>query len=172
MNNVSSNINSRLFLALWLDIATQQAIQAQRNQCIWPANASLVRPESLHLTLHFLGNVPDTRLSELTQQLRVAVHPFELRLNGIQMWPHGIAVLKPDNIPDELLRLHSSLAVAIQSLGLPTEERPYRPHITLARHAADAVFPVHTQDSIRWRVQGYALAKSQAGQYTLLQQYF
>jgi RNA 2',3'-cyclic 3'-phosphodiesterase len=163
--------SSRLFLALWPEVALQKAIQTQRAQGTWPASASLVLPEALHLTLHFLGNVPDARLPELTQELRIAVRPFELHLRDVQMWPHGIVVLKPDNVPADLLRLHASLGSVLQDLGIPTEQRPYRPHITLARHAAGAVLPTHAQ-SLRWQIHGYGLAKSQDGKYTVLQHYF
>jgi 2'-5' RNA ligase len=158
MNNIS-----RLFLALWPEISIQEAIQDWRDQWAWQPKTSLVPRESLHLTLHFLGNMPDSHLPELVQGLKVAFQPFDLSFSHPVMWPHGIAVLEPDSIPDNLLNLHASLEAALQRLGLSIEARKYHPHITLARHATGAILTSSTQKKlIQWHVHSYALIESQA----------
>lgn len=155
------NKSSRLFLALWPDIKVQQAIQDWRDDSTWPSSASLVPRESLHLTLHFLGNVPDVRLPELAQELNVPFQAFDLSFSQFNMWPHGIVVLEPHTIPENLLQLHVTLASALQRLELPIEARQYHPHITLARHSAGATNKQRT--IVQWHVQGYALVRSQLG---------
>lgn len=169
------NKTSRLFLALWPDLSIQQAIHGWRDEWTWPPRAALVPRESLHLTLHFLGNVPNSRLPELVSGLKVAFHPFDLSFSRSEMWPHGIAVLEPDSIPDNLLKLHASLEVELQRLGLTTEARKYHPHITLARHAAETSLPINTPERlIKWRVNSYALIESRAQthSYRVVQTFF
>jgi len=126
----------------------------------WPSGTSLVQPESLHLTLHFLGNVPNSRLPELVRELQVSFHPFELSLSCPQVWQHGTVVLESDSIPADLLKLHASLNAALEPLELPTETRAFRPHITLARHATGVLLPAEMQ-VIKWNVRSYALMKSE-----------
>jgi 2'-5' RNA ligase len=166
------NNSSRLFLALWPEISTQQAIQSCCDEWAWPPEASLVPPESLHMTLHFLGNVPDARLPELIQGLKVDFHPFDLSFSHPEMWQHGIAVLEPDSIPDNLLKLHASLDVALKKLELPTDTRKYHPHITLARHATGATFTTSAQENlVQWRVNSYALVESKMSRYRMVQSF-
>jgi len=163
--------SSRLYLALWPDRDTQNRLQSMRHTWTWPQDASVVKPESLHLTLHFLGAVPDIRIPELVRALTVPVQPFDLILSRPQLWPQGVAVLKPSSVPAELMQLHDSLGTALRTLEIPIETRTYRPHVTLARNAALAIPPTsHQVQPVLWHVAGYALVKSHNG-YCILQSY-
>lgn len=169
----TSQDTARLFLALWPEAIILAALQHWRDHWSWRPKAWLARPESLHLTLHFLGDVPRTRLPELVLGLAVPFAPFELTLGRSQIWPNGVAVLEPDAIPADLLRLHAELAVALQKLAIPVEARPYHPHVTLARRAQGATPPVDGAP-VRWPVRNYALMESQfapARGYRLVQSY-
>lgn len=163
----------RLFLALWPGPAANAGLLAWRDAWQWPRDVAPVRPERLHVTLHFLGDVAAARLPELRAGLAVPFSAFELRFGRPALWPHGIAVLQPTNAPQRLQDLHACLGEAAQRLGLRTETRPYRPHVTLARAAEGAVPPVRGPQ-LRWTVRGYALVESRraaAGQYRLLERY-
>lgn len=163
----------RLFLALWPDTQVREALVRSREAWVWPAGAALVRPHSLHLTLHFLGSVPVARLPQLRAGLAVALQPFSLGLDRPALWPRGIAVLQAEQLPAGLLELHQALGQALQRLGLPTEQRALRPHVTLARRAGRALLPAGSQ-RIDWPVQGYALVASMPdlpGRYRLLERY-
>lgn len=175
MNHASQNIadNRRLFLALWPETDVRAALQHWRDGWKWPSNAWLARPESLHLTLHFLGNIPGLRLPELAAELQVPFNPFELALGQPQVWSNGVAVLAPDALPNALLDLHAALGAALQRSAVPVEARPYRPHVTLARRAQGASPPAGCE-TVRWPVRTYALMESQQGPmrgYRLLQTY-
>ncbi|MBC7452902.1 MAG: 2'-5' RNA ligase family protein [Massilia sp.] len=170
---------ARVFIALWPDDAIRAALRAWRDGGIWPASASPVRTEQLHLTLHFLGNVPRARLPELVRGLDVRCSPFELGFGHGELWHGGIAVLVPDAIPAPLLALHGALGAALDRLDLAPETRPgspyrpYRPHVTLARHAGATLAPI-AGPLIRWQVDGYALMEStlDAGaHYTIVHAY-
>ncbi|MGZ5196110.1 MAG: RNA 2',3'-cyclic phosphodiesterase [Ramlibacter sp.] len=153
----------RLFTGLWPDAATAAEIARWQAGWQWPSQAAPTQPERLHVTLHFLGNVAGTRVAELVDGLRVPVDAFTLEFGAGEVWPNGVAVLLPSEQPAALSRLHARLGDAVRRLQLPVEERPYRPHVTLARRARGASPPPAGAD-LRWRVaDGYVLACSLPG---------
>lgn len=156
----------RLFLALWPDEAARQALAAWMTGWQWPAEARVVPPQRLHLTLHFLGAVPSSRLPALERGLAVPAEPIELRFAAPTRWARGLVVLEPEEVPPALTALHERLAAALRALALPVEAAVWRPHVTLARQAAGAVAPPEAL-ALRWRSAGYALVGSQDGYHDL-----
>jgi 2'-5' RNA ligase len=129
----------------------------------WPASARRTRPERLHITLHFIGNVAADRLPELRQGLQVQWDPGELVLDRPTVWPGGIAVLEAQRVPPELQALHAALGDALLVLDLPVESRPWRPHVTLARKAFGA-HPPMSAEPVQWRAaRVYVLVQSLPG---------
>jgi 2'-5' RNA ligase len=164
---------ARLFIALWPAPGLASALHAQCGVCATDLRARVVTPQRVHLTLHFLGPVPRQRLPALACALQVPFAPFELRFSHCEAWPHGLRVAVPDTAVPPLIRLHAALGQALQGLGLPVEERPFRPHLTLARRAT-APLPVQQGPPLRWPVSGYVLVESQAargGAYQVVQAY-
>lgn len=100
-----------------------------------------------HVTLAFLGEVPQERLKEARDVLArcTADYPAPmLTLDGFSFFgkrDNAILILNVKSQP-ELDSLHSRLVQALHAAGLPADPGPFSPHITLARHAriADA-FP-------------------------------
>jgi len=130
-----------------------------------------VPPERLHLTLHYLGELGEVETASLRARLPGLPEPFLLEFGRAALWPQGIAVLEPLGVPPGLAALHVALAHALAELGLRTDERPFRPHVTLARHAQGTALPA---DGPRWAwpVNGYALVHSVSGpplRYEVLQ---
>lgn len=125
----------------------------------------MLPPQQIHLTLHFLGSVPRQRLPALAEGLRVPFAPFDLALRRCERWPRGMLVALPDGLPPALAALHAALGVALQGLGLPVEQRAFRPHVTLARgyEAEDtqqAPLPAPLASPVHWHVSRYALVES------------
>jgi len=150
----------RLFTALWPPPSVREAIALWQDTWTWPRQAARVRADKLHVTLHFLGDVPALRVPELAQALRLPFEPFELELGDARIWPNGVAVLQPPLTPPALQRLHAALGGRLAQLALPVEERPYRPHVTLARRA-HAATPPPRGPGVRWPVDdGYVLVRS------------
>lgn len=165
--------SGRLFLALCPDETARAALAAHSQVWQWPADAARYAPADWHVTLHFIGSVPRLRVDELRAALAVPVTPFELRLGQPDLWPHGLAVLLPMAVPEALLQLHARLGQALRRLGLRTDMRLYRPHVTLARRAAQALPPTQWP-AFGWPVKDYVLMEStgQPGQrYRVLQHY-
>ena len=129
----------RLFLALDLDDAQRAALAALRGE----APTQIVRAgrwlplANLHLTLRFLGDWPEQRLGELTASLteaRAVVAP--LRLCGLGCFPkRGNARVLWVGVAAEaaLGDCHAKVTQALAGLGFSAPERPFTPHITLAR---------------------------------------
>jgi 2'-5' RNA ligase len=159
----------RLFLALWPSEAERSAIAAAQAGVAWQPDAKLVPRENLHLTLHFLGNVDGDRLAALRVAAAVSAAPVSVTFDCFTLWHGGIAVLEPLTLPPALTELHDALREALIAAAFTIERRPYRPHVTLARHGQGAVHrkPVVP---ITWQASSYALVESAGGRYTVLQE--
>ncbi|HEX7001958.1 MAG TPA: RNA 2',3'-cyclic phosphodiesterase [Trueperaceae bacterium] len=99
-----------------------------------------VRPESMHLTLAFLGDVAEHRVGVAGNALRRSVEgmpELNLAATGIGAFPHldRARVLWAGVKGDlrHLRELQSVVAAALRQMGLPIDDRPFHPHITLAR---------------------------------------
>lgn len=103
-----------------------------------------VRLEGLHVTLRFLGPTPEpgVELARVaTQRTGETATPFDLVIGGSGTFP---PVGRPRALwlgiregGDRLAKLAAALDRALVDAGWPTEERPFRAHLTLAR--ADGV---------------------------------
>lgn len=166
-------MSARLFLALWPDAAVRAQLAAWRDGWRWPKHASPVRSDRLHLTLHFIGDVEESRIAGVAGALAAPFTPFELAFGTAQLWPHGIAVLEPLSMPTVLADLHACLRERLLQLELPVDARSFKPHVTLARRAGGAAQQSGGPDIV-WPVRGYALMRSrlgEAGAYEVVRQY-
>ncbi|HEX6706456.1 MAG TPA: RNA 2',3'-cyclic phosphodiesterase [Albitalea sp.] len=150
---------ARVFVGVWPPDEVRDAVVRHAAGWSWPRGAALVRPDKLHMTLHFLGDVARERLPGLMDALAVSCQPFELRLERGELWPGGIAVLAPSATPEPLLELHARLGQALDAFGIVPERRKLRAHVTLARRAQGAVVPAQREDIV-WSVDGFALLES------------
>jgi 2'-5' RNA ligase len=76
---------TRLFIALWPTPALRQRLVAHQAAWNWPARTALTAHEHLHLTLHFIGAVPTSRLDEIQQGLRVDAPRIALALDSFEV---------------------------------------------------------------------------------------
>lgn len=163
-------MDARLFVALWPAPAVRAQLAAAGERWHWPKGATPVRSEHLHLTLHFIGAVAQARVPGIAAALDVPSPAFDLTFGRDLLWPHGVAVLEPDGAPPALTALHAALGERLRALSLPPEERPFKPHVTLARRAGGAT-PGTDLPAIVWPVHGYALLQSIAGNYEIVRTY-
>lgn len=120
-------IPRRLFFALWPDRTARRALQARAGRTVHAAD--------LHVTLLFLGAVPEARLPALFAAAAIVrARPLALRFDALECWQGGricVAVAAPNAAAQAL---HRQLRALAQGLGLAVERRPFVPHITLARN--------------------------------------
>jgi 2'-5' RNA ligase len=94
------------------------------------------RPEAWHVTLAFLGEVGEERLPELTERLGRAARrhqPPTLAIGAGGRFGGRVLWVRVDGDRTPLSRLASSVAAAARRTGVPIQDRPFRPHLTLAR---------------------------------------
>ena len=126
----------------------------------------------LHMTLLFLGNIPEARLDNLRQAAgRVAGAPFAMRFDRCAYWRHKqVAWTGCSEPPLPLLTLAGQLAERLTEEGLPIELRDFVAHVTLLRKARNAPLPEF--ESFDWSVSDFVLAESkllpQGAQYSII----
>lgn len=138
----SSDVRMRAFVAIELSADAKCAltalIQSLRNRRI--DGLRLVRPEGIHLTLKFLGNINASRVPRIAEALAAASArhaPFRLTLTAPGFFPNAdrarvlwVGVggeLRP------LIDLQRDVDETLAALGFAAEKRPFNPHLTIAR---------------------------------------
>ena len=153
----------RLFTALWPDDALRAALLAQRERWTLPKGAQQVRGERLHLTLHFIGDLPHERLPVLREAFGdVRVEPIAFVLDTNEVWRNGVASLRASELPAALQRCFDHVGTALDAAGIELERRAWKPHVTLARRATGALPPAEPF-AIEWRADGFVLVESVPG---------
>ncbi|HJX68873.1 MAG TPA: RNA 2',3'-cyclic phosphodiesterase [Dehalococcoidia bacterium] len=107
-----------------------------------------VDPQGIHLTLKFLGNIPSKRVTEITEAMKKVaqgVSPFHLEISGLGVFP-GLKQARVFWVGvggelDRLSGLQQNIDSALAALGFAREERPFVPHLTLARIREGASAP-------------------------------
>lgn len=91
-------------------------------------------PESWHITLQFLGSTSDTQYECVVARLR-ELHsaPLPIELDVLGFFDRAGIFFAGVTLTSELLALQQQVTAATIPCGFILEDRPYRPHITLAR---------------------------------------
>ena len=133
----------RLFVALDLDETIRQriALYLQGLEPFAP-EARWAKPESLHVTLKFIGEQPAEALPQMESALAaIQSEPIFLTLRGYGFFPNPRAArvfwLGIDAAP-ALPDLASQVDNALAAIGIPREEHAFTPHLTLARKGSAA----------------------------------
>ena len=99
-----------------------------------------VKPENIHITLKFLGDITQQQVKDLSACLDQSVDalvPFNVEIRGVgafpgrQKSPRVIWVGASPSAP--LQQVYKTIDSATQRIGFPSENRPFSPHLTLAR---------------------------------------
>ena len=104
-----------------------------------PRGLRTVRPEGVHLTLKFLGNVQRSEVPAVASAISSVVRehrPFTVEIGGFGAYPgeRSPRVLWTGvNSPEALFNLQADIEKSLTSLGFSTDSRPWSPHLTLAR---------------------------------------
>ena len=141
---------ARLFIAILFDEKTVDFLDTAVVRLREISSAGrFVRRENLHLTLAFLGQVERSRIDELKQVLAGATgdtmiqHPSEtsprpsipLTFTGVGRFRQrqGDTCWIGIEAESRLVELHDRLISALLEVGLPVDQKPFKPHITVGR---------------------------------------
>ena len=125
----------RLFVAIDLPETTKDQVLTLRQDDLPPGRWA--RREALHLTLHFIGAVPEAVARAYDRALRRVEAPaFDLLIAGVGQFPTEqrprVIWAGVQNSPP-LRQLYEAVGVALESEGFIRERRRFHPHITLMR---------------------------------------
>ncbi len=164
MANTDESDKVRSFVAIELDVHLSAALRELQGRLQRAPLARLgrwVSPEGIHLTLKFLGNVPTDRVPELEQALRRAcarIASFPIGIAGLGCFPSlqrprvlWVGVEEPTG---SLQHLYSAVEHELERAGFRPEDRPFTPHLTLAR--------IHDHATNRERAEFGAWVREQA----------
>jgi 2'-5' RNA ligase len=147
-----------------------------------PPGVRWVPADQWHLTLAFLGEVDDGALPDLTERLARAARrhpPMGLAFGGAGRFGDRVLWIRVHGagyVPDadggrgatELKRLATSVAAAARRSGISVDDRPYRPHLTLARgrpgtNLRQSVAALREFDGSPWTADALHLVRSRLG---------
>ena len=124
----------RLFVSVEIPEEIRRKIAALADEL--PRDAiTPVRPENMHLTLKFIGEVPAKQLADIGQRLRtVGFAPFSLSLKGVGVFPSEdyIRVVWVGCENEQLSNLAEKINEALAGVG-KKEDRGFSAHLTIAR---------------------------------------
>ena len=127
----------RLFVAIDLPDAIRERMRGpQEHLKKSSARLNQVDPALIHMTLKFIGEVKDDAVAAIVSALStITFSPYDLRITGVG----ANSPRQPRVIWCEIAdgggsaRLHALVEDALLPLGIPRDDRPFRPHATLAR---------------------------------------
>lgn len=129
----------RLFIAIEIPSQIRQALAVFVNELrSTAAHAKWVRPENLHVTLKFLGHTDAGNLAKIENSLRTvrSAQLVNLEFTGVGFFPNE---KRPRvfwvgmNCSSNLADVADAIDHGMHQLGFPRENRPFTPHLTLAR---------------------------------------
>lgn len=131
----------RTFIAIELDESIKAELQ--RAQGFFEdlhGKVQWTKPAQMHLTIKFLGEVPEDRIDRLKEVLcenAAKVESFEFRVEGLGSFPPAGRQLKilwaGVNAPGQLSQLNDLFQQACTEFDCPPEQRRFSPHLTLGR---------------------------------------
>jgi 2'-5' RNA ligase len=128
----------RIFIGIVLDPEVRSRISRfLEGVCGFAPEARWVSPDSLHITLKFVGEQTEEQVEAIFERLRlIEWDAFEIRCAGYGFFPTAKAARVfwiGIHAGASLGKLAGEVDVAVAELGVGREERPYSPHLTLAR---------------------------------------
>jgi len=127
----------RIFFAIDLDLETRAILAAQVEDLEVPGKR--VPAANWHLTLRYVGDLDEVRHQRLLADLdQIDLgEPFRIRFTDLGAFPNPrratVLWRAVDDPAQRLGTLVDSIEETCRSVGLPAEDRPFRPHVTLSR---------------------------------------
>jgi 2'-5' RNA ligase len=154
----------RLFFALWPDAAARDALGRAIECCVPAGGARPQRPDQWHVTLQFLGDVPDARLPEVRAAGAEAAASGEASafvLDRLEHWPRPeVLCLSASAVPPGLVATVERLRVGLRARGFEPDGRPWKAHATLARDVRRPPPPPRALAPVTFPARRIALVQS------------
>ena len=174
----------RLFTAIDISGEAKDNLRALLHRLRLAADLKWSPAENLHVTTKFIGEWPQEGLEEMKQTLARIPTPgaIDIAIRGLGWYPNlknprvfwaGVHAAEP------LGALAAATDLATAKAGVPSEARPYSPHLTLARIRErvpldalhQAIAAVGSDDFGSFRAAAFFLYLSAGGKYTKLAEF-
>jgi RNA 2',3'-cyclic 3'-phosphodiesterase len=154
----------RLFFALWPTVAEQTALAAAVGPVLDATRGGRCVPrENLHLTLAFLGSVPESSLAALRALMPgigALQAPLTVVLDHIDYWRRSeILCATASSPPIAASALAERLKQALVAAQFAPDLKPFRAHVTLARKVRGIARPLELRP-VTWTFTEFALIES------------
>ena len=155
---------ARLFFALWPPEEEARALGALAAELAAESGGRAVPVAKIHLTLAFLGSVEGgARPAVLAAATGLRASAFTLALDEVGAFRRaGVAWAGMSSPPARLLRLQARLAERLGAAGFTIDDRPFAPHVTLARRTLRAVVRRRVAP-LAWTATRFTLVRSETG---------
>ncbi len=102
------------------------------------ANLKLVKPENVHITMRFLGNITPPMVDKIFEEMKkVQFIPFDVKIQGIGVFPHlrypRVVWVGITEGADQMRSIFSQLEPRLRELGFAPDSKGFSPHLTIAR---------------------------------------
>jgi 2'-5' RNA ligase len=162
----------RAFLALYPDTRAHEAIVAFRDglrKSLPREGFRWAKDDQLHLTLRFMGELPDDRLLDLKPRMaQVCAHvsAFEVvaEFEGAPWKGARVVALRVTAKDERLMKLQEAVEAGVRVSGEPADPKAFNPHITLARLDNPRLQPSRPRtDVAQWEAREVVLVQSVLG---------
>jgi len=130
----------RSFIAFDIDseLVLKRLSEVQNMLVSTGADLKLVKPQNIHVTMRFLGNISQPMVDSINEEMKkISFTTFEIELKGLGAFPS----LKYARVvwagirkgADELMNVFNQLEPRLRSLGFKPDPKGFSPHLTIAR---------------------------------------
>jgi RNA 2',3'-cyclic 3'-phosphodiesterase len=174
----------RLFTAIDIPGEIKARLQVFVNRLRPTAKLAWSSMENLHVTTKFIGEWPEPRLGEVKAALATVASPvpIEIAIRGVGWFPNSRnprVFFAGIECGLELQTLAQDTNQALAALGVPTEDREFHPHLTLARRRdpvpleklRQVLATADSGDFGAFRAASFFLYLSAGGRYTRVQEF-
>jgi len=131
----------RTFIAVELSKEIQDALEELESQLRKSgADVKWVKPQNIHLTLKFLGEIDPKNTEEIKQVLldiAKGLTPFKMRLTNLGAFPKinypRVIWVDIEEGKDTLVKIAADLEEGLAKIGIPREDKPFKAHTTIGR---------------------------------------
>ena len=131
----------RAFIAISLPSSVKElALQVRERFRDCGKTVRWIDPKNVHLTIRFLGDIPEEKIEPVGQAIEKAVEhfpPFQMKIDGIGAFPNlrhprviWMGVAEPTAT---LIHIEAKISENLAELGLSRDKKKFSPHITLGR---------------------------------------
>lgn len=162
----------RLFIALWPPADVTKTIQQWSDAHLKPIGGKRIPAEQMHITLQFLDEVEQSKLSQLQKVLAEhcsQIPPFSVTINTLDVWKKsGLCVLLGDHATKMAVtarKLHclidKTAGYTVTNMAWTSNRVPrFKPHITLVRKLPDDANLPKQCPNIQWQANEIVLVHS------------